>query len=168
MYYDENNNYFEYNNEINKEYLDIDNSKNYDMYNEIKFNNANINYNDFRNTNLFSPEEGLNKGNIFKDLYSPYKNYIYKVVVKGKREELLLKIQQLTFVLKDLNLYLDLYPQNTKMLNIFKFYSNELKKLKDLYNKEYFALCVSDVSKNYFDWISSPWPWDNKGGNSYV
>lgn len=167
MYYDENNNYFEYNNETNKDYISFDNSKSYDMYNEIKFNNANVNYNDYRNNSLFTPEEGLNKGNMFRNLYDPYKNYVYKVVVRGKREELLLKIQQLAFATKDLNLYLDLHPNDTKALETFKSYNNELRRLKDLYNKDYSALCVNDVNKNYFDWVNSPWPWDNKGG-SYV
>lgn len=167
MYYDESNNYFEYNNEINKEHINFDNSKNYDMYNEIKFNNVNVNYNNYRDVSLFTPEEGLNKGNMFKNLYDPYKNYMYKVVVKGKREELLLKIQELTFACKDLNLYLDLYPNDTKTLDTFKSYNVELKKLKELYDKEYSALSAHNVNKNYFDWVNSPWPWDNKGG-SYV
>ena len=167
MYYDENNNYFEYN-DLNKDYLNIDSSKNYDMYNEIKFNNANINYNDYRNNNLFTPAEGLNYGNMFKNLYDPYKNYKYKVVVRGKREELLLKIQQLTFASKDLNLYLDLHPEDTRLLDTFKTYNNELNRLKDAYNKEFGALCAKDVNGNYFDWISNPWPWENKGGNRNV
>lgn len=166
MYYDETNNYFEY--ETNKEYLNYNNNvKNYDMYNEIKFNNANINLNDYRNNSLFTPAEGLNKGNMFKGLYVPYKNYVYKVVVKGKKEELLLKIQELCFAVKDLNLYLDLYPNDTKMLELFKSYNQELRRLKELYNKEYSPICANEANKNYFDWVNSPWPWDNKGG-SYV
>ena len=167
MYYDENNNYFEYNNEIDKEYHSVDNSKNYDMYNEINIKNPTFNVVSYRNNNLFTPEEGLNKGNMFKNLYDPYKNYIYKIVVKGKKDELLLSIQELTFALKDLNLYLDLYPNDKEALNTFKNYSEELKKYKELYNKNYGPLCSFDSNKEYFDWISSPWPWDNKGG-SYV
>ncbi len=170
MYYDENNNYFDYNSELNKEYINLENNnyKTHDMYNEIKFNNANININNYRTNNLYSPTEGFNNGNMFQNLYVPYKNYKYKVVVKGKREELLLKIQELSFAAKDLNLYLDIYPNDTKMVELYKSYINELKKYKEIYNKEYSPLCVSDVSKDYFDWISSPWPWGNIGGTSNV
>lgn len=159
MYYDENNNYFEYN-DINKDYY----TKNYDIFNEINIKNPTFNVNTYRNNYLFTPEEGLNKGNMFKNLYSPYKNYIYKIAVKGKRDELLLSIQELTFALKDLNLYLDLHPDDKDAMNIFKDYSKELKKYKEIYNNEYSPLCSFDSNKEYFDWISSPWPWDNKGG----
>lgn len=167
MYYDENNNYFEYNNEIDKDYYNVDNSKNYDMYNEINIKNPTFNVVSYRNNNLFAPEEGLNKGNMFKNLYDPYKNYVYKIAVKGKKDELLLSIQELTFALKDLNLYLDLYPNDKEAMNTFKNYSEELKRYKEMYNKNYSPLCAVDANKEYFDWITSPWPWDNKGG-SYV
>ena len=30
------------------------------------------------NQNLFSPYEGFNKGNLFRDLYDPYKKYVPK------------------------------------------------------------------------------------------
>lgn len=168
MYYDENNNYFEYNNEINKDYFNVNNSKKYDMYNEINISNPTFNTVSYRNNNLFTPAEGLNKGNMFRNLYNPYKNYVYKVVVRGKREELLLSIQELTFALKDLNLYLDLHPDDRNALETFKNYSEELKRHKDMYNKEYSSLCAVDTNKNYFDWVTSPWPWDNMGGNTYV
>ena len=79
--------------------------------NDIKFDINNININNFRKNEsieLYSANEGLNKGNMFKNEYDPYKNYIYKVIVKGERDELLLKIQELTFKTIDLNLYLDI------------------------------------------------------------
>ncbi len=168
MYYDENNNYFEYNNEISKDFFNVNNSKKYDTYNEINISNPTFNTVSYRNNNLFTPTEGLNKGNMFKNLYDPYKNYVYKVTVRGKREELLLSIQELTFAVKDLNLYLDLHPNDNSALETFKNYSEELKRYKEMYNKEYSSLCATDSSKNYFDWVKSPWPWDNMGGNTYV
>ena len=63
MYYDENNNYFEYNNEINKDFFNVNNSKKYDTYNEINISNPTFNTVSYRNNNLFTPTEGLNKGN---------------------------------------------------------------------------------------------------------
>ena len=58
---------------------------------DFKVNIGNINVNNIRaKDELFSAKEGLNKGNMFTNIYEPYKNYIYKVVVSGERDELLL------------------------------------------------------------------------------
>ena len=127
-----------------------------------------MNINNFRyeKANLFSANEGLNKGNMFKNEYDPYKNYIYKVVVKGERDELLLKIQELTFKTIDLNLYLDMYPNDDKMYNEFKSSIEELKKYKEIYEKNYGPLCMTETK--YYDsykWEKNPWPWMNEGGN---
>ena len=101
MYYDERENTFNYS-DIDKESVSVDNEYNYvDMDNTVKkFDNdfkvdtINVNVNNFRKDNsLYSLSESLNKGNSFKNEYIPYKNYIYKVVVKGEKDSLLLKIQ---------------------------------------------------------------------------
>ena len=128
MYYDERENTFNYS-DIDKESVSVDNEYNYvDMDNTVKkFDNdfkvdtINVNVNNFRKDNsLYSLSESLNKGNSFKNEYIPYKNYIYKVVVKGEKDSLLLKIQELTFRVIDLNLYLDIYPNDLEVFKIFK------------------------------------------------
>ena len=136
--------------------------------NDIKFDINNININNFRKNEkreLYSTKESLNKGNSFKNEYIPYKNYIYRVVVKGEKDELLLKIQELTFRTIDLNLYLDIYPFDKEMFNEFKNASNELKKYKEIYEKNYGPLCVTDTSfYDNYKWTNDPWPWMNEGG----
>lgn len=139
MYFDQNNNYF-----------DVDDSFN------ISFD---------RDTKLYSIEEGFNKGNMFKDLYSNYKNHIYKLKVSNEKDKLLYDIQKYTFALKDLVLYLDIHNDDKQILKKFRDYSIELDKLKNKYNSSYGPLCAFDSDNiNKWEWINNPWPWD-KGGN---
>lgn len=173
----ENNEINNYNKEWNKyENKEVNNYENNYTNNEakkwdndIKFDINNININNFRNqenVSFFSLSEGLNKGNSFKNEYDPYKNYIYRVVVKGDRDELLLKIQELTFRTVDLNLYLDMHPNNMEIYNEFKKTSADLKKYKEIYEKNYGPLCMTDtLFYDKYMWINNPWPWMNKGGN---
>ena len=137
--------------------------------NDIKFDIKNININNFRNhedVKLYSLSEGLNKGNSFKNEYEPYKNYIYKVVVRGDKDALLLKIQELTFRTIDLNLYLDMHPKNMEIFEEFKKTNIVLKRYKEIYEKNYGPLCMNETSfYNEYKWVNDPWPWMNEGGN---
>jgi len=156
------------NKEINKfenNYTQNDTKK---WNNDFYFDINNININNFRKNEkpeLYTMTEGLNKGNMFKNEYNPYKNYIYRVVVKGDRDELLLKIQELTFKIIDLNLYLDVYPNNTEIYKEFKNTAAELKKHKEIYEKNYGPLCMTEtLYYNDYKWENDPWPWMNEGG----
>ena len=142
MYFDETNNYFD----IYESNVDIDN---------ISFN---------RNNKLFTVEEGFNKGNMFNNLYSKYKNYVYKLKTNNKNDDLLYKLQMYTFALKDLNLYLDVHPEDETMMNEYKKVKRTLDDLKIKYQNVYGPLCSNDVTSNKWTWINNPWPWD-KGGN---
>ncbi len=146
MYFDENNNYF-------------DESKN----NNLLVTIDNINFN--RNNTLYSIEEGFNKGNMFENLYSKYKNYVYKLKVNDKKDELLYKIQMYTFALKDFVLYLDVNPTDNNILDEYQKVKNKLNEFKNEYESKYGPLCSNNVeSVDRWAWINNPWPWD-KGGN---
>lgn len=155
----------------------FDERENLDLFNISELKNINkdynitidnLNINNFRNDMLFSLEEGFNKGNLFKDIYKPYKNYIYKVVVNNEKDHLLLLIQELTFKIKDLSLYLDLHPEDTKMYDEFKNTIIELNKYKEMYETKYNSLCLfSTLKYDSYNWVNGPWPWD-RGGNSNV
>ena len=135
MYFDENNNYF-------------------DDYINISFDRSN---------KLYSYEEGFNKGNLFKDIYSKYKNYVYKLNVSSEKDKKLLNIQMYTFALKDLNLYLDTHPSDDSMLVEFNKINNKLIELKKEYENLYGPLCINSMNSDTYSWINNPWPWD-KGG----
>ena len=163
MLYDENNNYFDIvSNELEYEY-DINKYIDKSKYNDIDINIDSINFN--REDKLYSPLEGFNKGNMFRNLYSKYKNHVYKLKVSSKRDELLYQIQMYMFAMKDINLYLDLHPDDSVMLKKYYDYRNKYNELKKKYENEYSPLCINNVmNSSKWTWIDNPWPWD-KGGN---
>ena len=131
MLYDENNNYFDIvSNELEYEY-DINKYVDKSKYNDIDINIDSINFN--RDESLYSPMEGFNKGDMFSDMYSRYKNHVYKLKVTNDRDMLLYKIQMY----------------------------NELKnKYENVYGP---LCVKDVVSSDKWTWIDNPWPWDKGG-----
>ena len=84
------------------------------------------------------------------------------------KNEHLNAIRKLQFFAVDLNLYLDLHPDNKGMLDLFKKYVKEEKELCNEYVNKYGPLEVNEVKGQKFDWINSPWPWETRGGSMYV
>ena len=122
-----------------------------------------------RTVNILSPMEGFLRGNMFQDEYEPYKNLTYfKLNPKDEREKLLYQLMALSFAINDLNLYLDLHPDDKEILDLFKKYVSEEKIVCSEYVKKYGPMEVTEVTGNKFNWINSPWPWDKKGGSMYV
>jgi len=122
-----------------------------------------------RTVNVVSPMEGFLRGNMFKDEYEPYKNLTYfKLNPSNDKERLLYQVMAYSFAINDLNLYLDLHPDNKGMLDLFKKYVKEEKELCNEYVNKYGPLEVNEVKGQKFDWINSPWPWETRGGSMYV
>ena len=149
MLYDESNNYF-----------DIDTS--YPEY-DIDINIDSINFNRETPSKMI---EGFNKGNMFPNLYSKYKNHAYKLKVNNSKDELLYKIQMYSFAIKDYNLYLDIYPNDTTILREFRDSKSMLENYKKEYESKYGPLCITSVdSTSKWTWLNEPWPWDKGGKN---
>ena len=125
---------------------------------------------DFNRTgNVLSPMDGFLRGNMFQDEYEPYKNLTYfKLNPSNDKERLLYQVMAYSFAINDLNLYLDLHPDNKGMLDLFKKYVKEEKELCKEYVNKYGPLEVNEVMGQKFDWINSPWPWEMRGGSMYV
>ena len=119
-----------------------------------------------KNNNLTALEDGFKKGNMFNDLYIPYKNYEPALIKpSGKKEYLLYEIMMLNFAIIDLNLYLDLNPNNQGMLKKFNDLVKICFKKEDEYVKEYGPLMVKDSdNKEFFSWLNGPWPWQKEDG----
>ena len=152
--------YKEFNNTFNPSDINTKNLKEYNNMNNV-FNQSNMLNN--TNMNLSNPKEAFLRGNLFNNLYDPYKNYKYNMLnPTNKKEELLFNILMYKFVLKELNLYLDNYPSNTQMLNLYNNYLSEEKKLCDQYEKSYGPLTTAsnDIGTNSWKWVKSPWPWE--------
>lgn len=114
---------------------------------------------------LYDKKEGFLKGNMFISEYDPYKNYSIGIITpKNRKEEIELKLYELDFAINDLNLYLDIHPDDTKMFDLFKKYIKELDKVKEEYINMVGPLCLTDTTSNNYNWLKS-WPWENKGGN---
>ena len=138
------------------------------MYN-YNLNNG-LYHNSFRNMNsnmpkLFTPNEGYDAGNMFSDLYDQYKNYkSTKLSANNERERLLLELSRLSFAAHELNLYLDVYPNDNTMLTLFNDYLDRVRKLEEEYNNKFGQLDVIDNmnGQSPFKWVENMWPWEAK------
>lgn len=133
----------------------------YNYQNENYFQNITPN---MRNNqpSLYSPEEGYNKGNLFQNLYDPYKNYQpVKLQAKNDKEALFLELSKYSFAAHELNLYLDVHPDDDTMLTLFNDYRMRSNQLMMEYEKKYGPLTVSsDDMESSFLWVKNQWPWE--------
>lgn len=112
--------------------------------------------------NLYGPYEGFTKGNLFQDLYQQYKNYQpARLTPRSEQEELLLNVDQLTFAAHELNLYLDVYPDDRMMIELFNQYRTMANQAIQTYENKYGPITVnSDVlTRTPWAWESDVWPW---------
>ena len=137
-----------------------------DWYKE--FNDTFMNYNNYNNVDkddVGNIKEGFLRGNLFDNLYDPYKNYKYgELVARDKREELLYNILKYKFAMVELDLYLDMNPNDRSMIELYKKYMMEEKMLCEQYEKSYGPLTLDsmEVGTNKWNWIESPWPWEGR------
>jgi spore coat protein JB len=131
--------------------------------NQMDKPNINIDKDYTNDSNLATPYVGYVRGNLFNNLYSGYKNYQpLPLKPRSEQEDLLLSINQLTFAARELNLYLDTHPNDSKMLDLF----NKYRKLADEAIKEYESKYAPfNISSSYmkdvpFAWVADPWPWE--------
>ena len=133
---------------------------NYEFYNDMNLLNGYMPYTN--NLALFNPYEGFLKGNAFKDQYIPYKDYkVAKINFNSEKDEMLFNISEYSFMMHEMNLYLDVNPNNREALNKFNEYRNKTNELIMQYERKYGPLMVlnSDDDKS-FNWINK-WPWVN-------
>ena len=128
----------------------------YKEFNDTFYSN-NMTSNQLATINL-----ALDRGNLFNNLYEPYKNYKYNnLTATNKREELLLNVLRYDFVLTELNLYLDIYPKDRNMINLYNQYLEEKKSACFEYTENFGPLTLDDQSNNNsWSWLQSPWPWE--------
>jgi len=124
---------------------------------------------DSDNRNLFAAKEGFLRGNMFRNEYKPYKNLTFiNIRPKNDRDAKLFNVMCYSFAITDMNLYLDVHPEDRKALTYLKELIVEEEKAKKEYIMKYGPLNVCDTKGDKFDWINGPWSWENLGGNIYV
>lgn len=143
----------------------------YRQFTDEEFNNM-MNNNSMNNMNnnslsLYTPTEGYNKGNLFSNLYDDYKNY-KPVNLEGKdnKTKLWLDMNRVLFALHEINLYLDVNPNNQSMVQLFSDYSRKANELMMEYEKNYGPLTTINESNlnSSFNWVEEKFPWE--GGNN--
>ncbi len=129
-------------------------------YQSLMPNNMNTSNN--QNNNIISTEEGFKRGNMFKNLYDEYKNLKpRKLTANSEREDMLMQIMEYNFAMIDLQLYLDMYPNDKDALKLFNTYLNNKKELTNMFEEKYGPLTIdSEVQRNNWLWDNSPWPWE--------
>lgn len=124
---------------------------------------------EIREEKFLSPEGGFLRGNLMKDEYVPYKNLTYfKLSPQNEQEALLFRLMAYSFAINDLNLYLDLNPEDQKTYELFKKYVKEKNRIEEVYSEKYGPMTVTETQSANYTWQKNPWPWDNKGGSMYV
>ena len=112
------------------------------------------------NAGLYEPKKALSIGNTFKGLYEPYKSYTPSMIKpNSEREKLRNEIIALMLTINDLNLYLDLNPEDEYVYDLFKNFTEEkIEKEKD-YTSIYGPIMLNNLTDKY-DWTNNAFPWE--------
>ncbi len=117
------------------------------------------------NSNLYGPYEGFVNGNMFRDLYSPYRNYQPKQLIPtNEEEEALLNLGQMGFAMHEMNLLLDVYPNDERAMEEYRNFRNSYNELLTNYQQRFEALNVNSEHLNNtpFGWEAEVWPFDRR------
>ncbi len=128
-------------------------------YNIISVLNINENK---ENNQLLNSSEGFIKGNMFFYEYTPYKNYKpFFPKTNNEKSALLYEITELEFAINDLNLWLDINPNDLKVYNVQKEYMKKLANCQNVYINKYGPLEVTDNIYENNKWVNT-WPWEKE------
>lgn len=126
--------------------------------------NNNLNNMINNNQKLAGPYDGFIKGNLFNNLYNQYKSYRpTRLSPNNEQAELLLNVDQTTFAAHELKLYLDVYPNDTNMINLYNEYQKIASEQIKAYERKYGPLLADSPSaNNSFSWEAYSWPWETE------
>ena len=134
------------------------------MNNYFNIDNKFFNSSSKQNLDLYDPYEGFIRGNMYKNLYDPYKiNSPYEIKPMNEQAEMLTYIDALCFACIDLSLYLDVFPNNKDAINLFNKYNGQKNSLMNKYQEKFGPLTLDSDALNAYPWAwnERPWPWDN-------
>lgn len=87
-------------------------------------------------------------------------------MVATSKKELFNDINEISFMLDDITLYLNTHPNCPHALNEYQKYKNLRKEALMKYTELYGPLCRYDVNvSNYWSWVNKPWPWEKECDN---
>ncbi len=118
--------------------------------------------NNISNAETCSSAEGFIKGNIFTNEYKPYKNYKpFFPKTSNEKSALLYEIMELEFAVYDLNLWLDIHPDDKKIYTIQKEYMKKLANCESVFVNKYGPLEITDNIYEDNKWVNN-WPWEKE------
>lgn len=141
-----------YNRDFRQEYYNyVNNNYNQPLYTE----NSNPN-------KLYDPYQGFIRGNLYQSLYNGYKINPIELRPINEQAKMLTQLDSLCFAMTDINLYLDVYPEDKDIIGLFNQYRNQTNVIMEEYQKKYGPITLSSEANNTypFIWINSPWPWE--------
>lgn len=128
---------------------------------------------------LYDKEEALRQGTIFRELNLPFfaaadleqgvkQESALSGKVQGEQGGMLLEIQQISFMLDDIRLYLDTHPQDPNGLQVLKQMAQERRELLGRFAGRFYPLtfdCMADLYRESPDtdcycWEKGPVPWE--------
>ena len=147
-------------------YKDYDFSKIYNNLNNNfdSYKKEQLDMKNYKSDFLFNPYQGLIRGNMFEQLYNPYKiKEPYNLRPMNKQAEMLTQIDSLTFACVDLNLYLDVNPDDKGIIELYNQYCLQKKRLINDYENMFGPITLESDSLNTYPWgwNDMPWPWEN-------
>lgn len=117
-------------------------------------------------SSLFTPELALIHGNAFKNEYLPYKNYkVKRIVATNEKESLFLTMIAYFNICHDIQLRLDINPDNIELLNELKKYQKayyDARKKYDAYDDQLCPYHIGEGDRKY-RYVYTKSPWENGG-----
>ena len=75
------------------------------------------------------------------------------------KNDLLRKVQALSFAKVETELYLDTHPESTQALNYYKKILEQLDDAMTEYQNKYGPLFAEGVVSDRWTWVEGAWPW---------
>ena len=132
------------------------------------YNYVNNNYNqpmyteDVNSKKVYDPYQGFIRGNMFPTLYNGYGIKNLDINPTNEQARMLTTLSALEFAAHDINLYLDLHPEDRDMIELYNQYRIESNELRGKYENAYGPILASSNATNQipWNWKNSPWPWE--------
>ena len=136
-------------------------TKDYYNYMNNNYNSPNYNQNS-ENINIYNPYQGYIRGNMFPNLYNTYKlNTPFEIEPLNEQADMLTSIDSFCFAMADINLYLDVYPNDKNMIELYNKYRNHKNELVKTYENKYGPLTLNSEALNKYPWAwEDTFPWD--------
>lgn len=78
------------------------------------------------------------------------------------RSQLLNWINEVSFAVTEITLYLDTHPNDDEAFAFFNHYNEERRKAVSRYSADYapLSLDTAPADEDYWRWAGEPWPWE--------